>query len=371
MRAPIFTCLLSFLVLLLTTAPTSYGQGVDANAPPTLIQPFLHHFYLTSWNGKQPARIYLHPIYDLATARNAAGEHIDGRVITAYSPGSVAGKWQYLTDAWKDLPALNEGEGFLVAWGGANGSVRFVPLNPEQIDEAFVEAVNAAETPPSLSVRAWNEKQGTAERIATLADLGTSISPLTSERTITLDRIDDGRRVVRALEKAASQRDSQISALQAAAAQRDTEISTLQAAKSAEEVAAAQRDTKINALQAAIEALKQTTAVSNTDSVSTTDSVNNPLNNKDTVLHVVAPSSADEGVRAYPNPASRLLQVAGLAPAQTYTYRLYTADGKHVSQGTLQTNEPIDISPLGKGQYLLTIQDETGKQLFTTPLVVQ
>ena len=331
---------------------------------------------------------------------------MNGRVITAYSSGSVAGKWQYKTSSsspspWTDLPAVAAGEGFLLAYGVA-AVVRFVPLDTELDNvlaaEQFAELVANADTPPTLSFRVWDESEGTTETVATLADISTSILALTNERTLTLNGLtnraereaEEKAEKVAAEEKdakvdalaevsagilSAVQSSTEISTLQASAAARDSKISALETAKGVAETAATQRDAEISALKAAIAALQGTGVATNpgTDPVNTNNPVNtnDPANDKDAVLHVVAASSADEGVRAYPNPTSRLLQVAGLAPAQTYIYRLHTSDGKHVSQGTLLTNEPIDISALGKGQYLLTIQDETGKQLFTTPLVVQ
>ena len=321
--------------------------------------------------------------------QNVAGEYVSGRVITAHSPGSVAGKWQHEvgSSTWEDLPAVDEGKGFLLEYT-VNYHVRFVPqvaADNRLAAEQFAEAVANADTPPTISFRIWDRSQGTTETIATLADISTSLFGLTDDRTITLNRLTT--RTERAAEakakKAATAEkaaeldalvdasDDILSAVQsstavsAQSAATNTEINTLKAEINVLQAAASQRDAAINTLKTAIAGLQQT-------GVSTPVNTPNPVNNaEESVLHVVAPSSADEGVRAYPNPTSRLLQVAGLAPAQTYIYRLHTSDGKHISQGTLLINEPIDISALGKGQYLLTIQDETGKQLFTTPLVVQ
>ena len=82
------------------------------------------------------------------------------RVITAHSPGSVAGKWQYGNESgsiWADLPAVDAGKGFLLD-GDVGDRLRFVPqvaVDNQLALEQFAEAVANADTPPTLSYRPW------------------------------------------------------------------------------------------------------------------------------------------------------------------------------------------------------------------------
>ena len=161
-------------------------------------------------------------------AEDAQGNSVGGRVITAHSPRSVAGKWQYDASplappgpsppppSWTDLPVLGEGEGFLME-GGVVGRIRFVPAEQinsvlaweqlaEEVDNAVtlltaekindeltweqLAEVDDGATLPTFSLRAWDKTQGTNQEVATLVDLGASISLPASELTVTLYGID-------------------------------------------------------------------------------------------------------------------------------------------------------------------------------------
>ena len=201
MRTSILSYLLLFLTAVLATVPASYGQ----EDPPPTIYPnrdnradFKSDF---SWNALKPLTYVGNNVAVDELFVGSDGGAVNGRVITAHSPGSVAGKWQYRTSTtastWTDLPAVDAGKGFLLGFRGVHKQVRFIPL----VDQAAVndaslwvqlsEELANADTPPTYSLRAWDASQGTAWTVATLADLGNSLSTPETEKTVFLEAITD------------------------------------------------------------------------------------------------------------------------------------------------------------------------------------
>ena len=88
-----------------------------------------------------------------------------------------------------------------------------------------------------------------------------------------------------------------------------------------------------------------------------------------TVFNV--PKDGPQSSRAYPNPAYRSLQFANLSPTTSYTYKIYASTGQLVLSGDLRSSDAIDISRLLAGQYILTLQNESGSEVLRSNLVVK
>lgn len=70
---------------------------------------------------------------------------------------------------------------------------------------------------------------------------------------------------------------------------------------------------------------------------------------------IVEPDKINQNwVSVYPNPASSKLYLQSIAQQQ-FTYRLFDALGKEVSNGIIGTNSPVNIDQLSSGFYFITL----------------
>ena len=76
-----------------------------------------------------------------------------------------------------------------------------------------------------------------------------------------------------------------------------------------------------------------------------------------------------EGVRVYPNPASREVRLTNL-PAAAHTYRIYSLAGKAALTGAARDSATIDVSGLARGQYVLVLRTEDGSETLRTRLLL-
>ena len=74
---------------------------------------------------------------------------------------------------------------------------------------------------------------------------------------------------------------------------------------------------------------------------------------------------------SYPNPASRSLHFANLAPNQSYSYKIYAPTGQQVLSGTIRSEDSLDISSLAAGQYIITLANSDGHETLRSNLLVK
>ena len=75
-------------------------------------------------------------------------------------------------------------------------------------------------------------------------------------------------------------------------------------------------------------------------------------------------------VHVYPNPSSQEISFTNLSSARKYVYRVYSIVGQQVAKGTLKGRDPVSLSTLSAAQYILVLQEEGGKELLRTRLLL-
>lgn len=72
------------------------------------------------------------------------------------------------------------------------------------------------------------------------------------------------------------------------------------------------------------------------------------------------PEIATETFKVYPNPVQNLLYISGNA-STPYPYALFTIDGRLLLNGEVQNGEPVDVSGLSSGFYILKVNNTSLK----------
>jgi hypothetical protein len=75
-----------------------------------------------------------------------------------------------------------------------------------------------------------------------------------------------------------------------------------------------------------------------------------------------------EVINLFPNPADETLRIT-ITVNTTYTFRMFSNDGKEILSTNLKGNKEIDVSNFGSGYYLVSINTE--KQSFTEKFVIK
>lgn len=75
---------------------------------------------------------------------------------------------------------------------------------------------------------------------------------------------------------------------------------------------------------------------------------------------VGVPEIVAESFKVYPNPVHNLLYISG-NEFQHYPYAVYSIDGRLLLSGEAQSGNPVDVSELPSGLYILKIQNTSLK----------
>lgn len=95
-----------------------------------------------------------------------------------------------------------------------------------------------------------------------------------------------------------------------------------------------------------------------------------PLLGKRVYTGISSPPEADN-IQVYPNPANdELFIVSGLNDGRRISYMLYDYTGKLILSGNT-TSEPVNVSSLAPGMYILRLQDTSGNAGFKKVLIVR
>ena len=81
-----------------------------------------------------------------------------------------------------------------------------------------------------------------------------------------------------------------------------------------------------------------------------------------------------ESISLHPNPATDLMRLAGLPPADPtaqYTYAVYALSGQRLVRGPLPTDGLIKTKELLPGQYIFVLRNGSGRDIFRTQLLFQ
>lgn len=72
------------------------------------------------------------------------------------------------------------------------------------------------------------------------------------------------------------------------------------------------------------------------------------------------PEIVTEAFKVYPNPVHNLLYISG-NDSTPYPYSLFTIDGRLLLRGEVQNGDPVDVSELPSGIYILKVNDTSLK----------
>jgi hypothetical protein len=68
-----------------------------------------------------------------------------------------------------------------------------------------------------------------------------------------------------------------------------------------------------------------------------------------------AGETSSQAIKLYPNPADSILFIENLPNLNRLDYRIFTIGGKQVKKGKLEAGQPLDISHLETGSYVLQV----------------
>ena len=331
------------------------------------------------------------------------------RIVTGHNAGTASGKWQYgsLTgehtytvyedrigsdEIWKDLPPLAENEAFPL---DDYDQLRFLA----EESSANVPNRHVYDTPPWLTFRAWDQSAGTVYEKASFTALGTSISENefvlelsqspTQQQENRLADLEEKTNLFQDQSSETAQDQTgevdalkeQLQTLTGTVADQDQtgEVDALkeQLQTLTGTVAAQDQTSEVEALKEQLQTLTGTVAAQ--DQTSEVDALKERLQALEetvasltaqqgsvTTLAVANRTSQPVNVRAYPNPADQVLQFVGLSALKAYTYRIHTTGGVQRLAGRLRNADPIVISSLSKGQYVLSLHENDGTEVLNS-----